>query len=214
MTNIKSWSFWMILLLFTVSIVGCARPSTLEETDILTVTVSIAPQQYFVSRITGDDVRVNVMVEPGASPATYEPKPEQLAALSQSAAYFSIGVPFENIWLDRIADANPDMRIVDTTEGIERVPIEAHTHEGEGEEEHEDEHDHAEGAPDPHIWLSPSLVKIQARTIAEALIDLDPERQSTYQENLAAFLADIEALEATIEEIGRASCRERVYCEV
>ena len=200
MTNIKSWSFWMILLLFTVSIVGCARPSTLEETDILTVTVSIAPQQYFVSRIAGDDVRVNVMVEPGASPATYEPKPEQLAALSQSAAYFSIGVPFENIWLDRIADANPDMRIVDTTEGIERVPIEAHTHEGEGEEEHEDEHDHAEGAPDPHIWLSPSLVKIQARTIAEALIDLDPERQSTYQENLTAFLADIEALEATIEE--------------
>ena len=200
MIKFKSRGFWMILLLFAISMAGCARPSDLDRVGTMTVTVSIAPQQYFVSRITGDDVRVNVMVEPGASPATYEPKPEQLAALSQSAAYFSIGVPFENIWLDRIADANPDMRIVDTTEGIERVPIEAHTHEGEGEEEHEDEHDHAEGAPDPHIWLSPSLVKIQARTIAEALIDLDPERQSTYQENLTAFLADIEALEATIEE--------------
>ena len=68
---------------------------------------------------------MNVMVEPGASPATYEPKPEQLTALSRSAAYFSIGLPFENVWLDRIAEANPEMRIVNTAAGIERLPIEA-----------------------------------------------------------------------------------------
>jgi zinc transport system substrate-binding protein len=84
------------------------------------------------------------------------------------------------------------------------VPIEAHSHEAGADEGHsddeDDDHDHAEGAPDPHIWLSPSLVKVQARTIAEALIDLDPDRQAAYEANLDAFLADIEDLEGTIEE--------------
>jgi zinc transport system substrate-binding protein len=72
------------------------------------------PQRYFVERIGGDHVTVNVMVEARTSPATYEPKPEQLKALSDAAAYFSIGVPFENAWLDKIAEANEDMLMVDT----------------------------------------------------------------------------------------------------
>jgi zinc transport system substrate-binding protein len=202
MIELKRWRVWLGLLLVTLSLGACAQPTASDRAGALTVTVSIAPQQYFVERIAGEDVEVNVMVEPGASPATYEPKPEQLAALSQSAAYFSIGVPFENVWLERIAEANPEMRIVDTAAGIERVPIEAHTHEHEAEDDHDDhdDHDEAEGAPDPHIWLSPSLVKIQARTIADAFITMDLDRKATYEANLDAFLDDIEALEVTIEE--------------
>jgi zinc transport system substrate-binding protein len=204
MMTLKHWRIRWVLILVAVGLAACAQPADPQGAGALIVTVSIAPQRYFVERIAGEGVDVNVMVEPGASPATYEPKPEQLAALSQSAAYFSIGVPFENVWLDRIAEANPEMPIVDTAAGIERVPIEAHSHEAGADEDHsddeDDDHDHAEGAPDPHIWLSPSLVKVQARTIAEALIDLDPDRQATYEANLDAFLADIEDLEGTIEE--------------
>lgn len=204
MMTLKHWRIRWVLILVAVGLAACAQPADPQGAGALIVTVSIAPQRYFVERIAGEGVDVNVMVEPGASPATYEPKPEQLAALSQSAAYFSIGVPFENVWLDRIAEANPEMPIVDTAAGIERVPIEAHSHEAGADEDHsddeDDDHDHAEGAPDPHIWLSPSLVKVQARTIAEALIDLDPDRQAAYEANLDAFLADIEDLEGTIEE--------------
>jgi zinc transport system substrate-binding protein len=164
--------------------------------------VSIVPQKYFVERIGGDLVSVSVMVEPGASPATYEPKPEQLKALSSAAAYFSIGVPFEEAWLDKIAAANDDMVMVDTIAGIERIPIEAHHHHEE-EEEHEEEggeeQDHEKGAPDPHVWLSPELVEVQAQTIYEALVDLDPAHETEYTENLAAFIADIDALQADIK---------------
>jgi zinc transport system substrate-binding protein len=191
-----------VLLLMVLALSACAGSVDPSQADVLTVTVSIAPQQYFVERIAGEGINVNVMVEPGASPATYEPKPEQLAALSRSAAYFSIGVPFENVWLDKIAEANPEMRIVDTADGIERVPIEAHSHEADADENHDedDDHEHAEGAPDPHIWLSPSLVKVQARTIADALIELDPDQREAYEANLDAFVADIEDLQASIEE--------------
>jgi len=132
------------------------------------------------------------MVVPGANPATYEPKPEQLKALSRSAAYFSIGVPFEGAWLDKIAATNPQMVIVDTVAGIERIPIEAHG---------DDDLEHAAGAPDPHVWLSPRLVKAQAQTIYEALATLAPEHADTFQANLDAFLGDIDALEAEIRGI-------------
>jgi zinc transport system substrate-binding protein len=40
-----------------------------------TVFVSIVPQKFFVQHIGGDHFDVEVMVQPGASPHTYEPKP-------------------------------------------------------------------------------------------------------------------------------------------
>lgn len=159
---------------------GCAQGGTEQTASALDVTVSILPQRYFVERIGGEHVDVNVMVLPGESPATYEPSPEQLRALSDADLYCSIGVPFENAWLDRIGSANDDMVMVDTTQGIDRIE--------EG------------GNPDPHIWLSPSLVRIQAATIAEALTSADPSHAEVYESNLERFLEDIDELDAEIRE--------------
>jgi zinc transport system substrate-binding protein len=174
---------------------GCAVEPVVGPADgKLAVTVSVVPQQYFVERIGGEHVAVTVMVGPGDNPTTYEPKPAQLKALSRSAAYFSVGAPFEGVWLDRMAGANPDMRIVDTIEGIERHPMDTHDHhEGEGQAD-------TVGAPDPHVWVSPELVKIQARTIHGALAELDPDNAATYRVNLDAFVNDIDGLISEIRE--------------
>jgi len=96
---------YFIALLSSASLwVGCntsqettetSSPTTTTE-EKLDITVSILPQKYFVERIGADTVDVNVMVEPGASPATYEPKPQQMEALSEAEAYVRIRVPFEN----------------------------------------------------------------------------------------------------------------------
>lgn len=48
---------------------------------------------------------------------------------------------------------------------------------------------------DPHIWLSPVLVKKQAQTIADTLIDLYPQQQQLFEQNLADFLARIDQLD-------------------
>ena len=186
---------WIVGLMLMVSLLGCGRAGSGDEGK-LTVMVSIMPQKYFVERIGGEHVTVDVMVEPGASPHTYEPKPEQMRALSEAAAYFSIGVDFETVWLDKIAAANEEMRMVDTIRGIELRPMAAHLHDAH-DEESEDEVT-AEGALDPHVWISPALVKSQAEVIYEALVALDPAHQAEYEANLAAFVADIEALERDI----------------
>jgi zinc transport system substrate-binding protein len=184
---------FIALVIVTALVTGCGPPTVPEAANTLNVTVSILPQKHFVERVGGERVRVTVMVEPGASPATYEPKVEQLAALSRSVAYFSIGVPFEGAWLDKIASANEAMLVVDSTEGIERLPMTAHSH---GAEEHQEELSN----PDPHVWLSPALVKTQARTIYKALAAVDPDHEAEYRANLEDFLADIDALDVDIRE--------------
>jgi zinc transport system substrate-binding protein len=186
------------LVLLTVALLGCS-PTTESGGDRgLGVVVSIVPQRFFVERIGGDYVTASVMVEPGANPATYEPKPEQLRALSSAAAYFSIGVPFEEAWLPRIAEANRDMLIVDTIADIERMPMVLHRH---GDEEGDaEERGRAEGLPDPHVWLSPALAKVQSRAIYEALVQLDPAHRDAYRENHDAFIAEIDALETDIRQ--------------
>jgi len=183
-------------LLTAMLLAGCSGRAA-NDSNKLQITVSIVPQKYFVERIGGEHVEVNVMVRPGDNPATYEPKPEQLKALSRADAYISIGVPFENAWLDRIRLANGKMMIVDTTQSIQRIPLEVHHHR-EDEKDTRAESQNAQGHTaetlDPHIWLSPKLVKIQAETIYRALAKLDAKNEEIYKANLDVFLADIDAL--------------------
>jgi len=213
-------------------------PGVCFATGKLPVFVSIVPQQYFVQQIGKDLVDVQVMVQPGASPATYEPKPRQMADLSKSKIYFAIGVPFENVWLKKIVASNPRMHVVHTDHGIEKLEMEAHHHHDDEEGHHEDDHhdaepDHEEGEDheaehedaehddekkehhgetaheedyheeeglDPHIWLSPPLVKMQARTILAALQEADPANKSSYAANFTEFMERIDQLDADLKK--------------
>lgn len=161
-------------------LIGCAAPihtPSVPPEGVINVWVSVVPQRYFVERIGGHRVRVSVMVEPGSNPATYEPKPGQIEGLGQAQLYVRIRVPFEEAWMDRILAANDEMLVVDQSEGIERI---------EGK--------------DPHIWLSPRLAKTQARTIFSGLAELDPANEDFYRVNLDTFLADLDELDATIQD--------------
>ena len=121
-----------------------------------------------MERIGGDKVQVEVMVPPGFNPAIYEPKPSQIEGLADADIYVQIRVPFEEAWLTRIFAVNEDVLLVDQSQGIDRI---------EGK--------------DPHIWLSPRLAKVQARTIYDGLARLDGSNEGFYRANLGAFLAPL-----------------------
>jgi len=149
----------------------------------LDVAVSILPQKFFVQTIGGADVRVQVMVRPGFDPATYDPTPRQLAELTQARLYFAIGVPFESSWLGRFQAVNPKMKIVYTQRGIQRLAA-------------------ATGRPgphpNPHIWLSPPLVRIQAANILRALVAADPAHAATFRRGYARLIDIIDAIDTKI----------------
>ncbi len=181
-------------LLATVALLFCLAASS-AWAQPASVSASILPQRYFLDKIAGPLADVSIMVEPGASPHAYEPRPKQMTALAQAKAYFAINDAFEHAWLDRIASVNKNMLLVRTDAGIHKLPMAERHHEGE----HAEEHDH--GRLDPHIWLDPSLVKVQAANIRDGLAKVDPANAATYRANCEAFQAELDRLDAEIRAI-------------
>ena len=181
--------------------------------------VSILPQQTFLEKIGGDKVNITLMVQPGDSPHSYEPKPSQMKDISKADIYFSLGVEFENVWLEKFTNQNKSMIVRSMSDNITRIEMVKHSHgdEEHGHEDHShddhahhdhhdhehddnDEHDH-HGNKDPHIWTSPSNVKIMAQNIYNILSLMDRKNEAYYKKNLATFLAEIEDTDKTIKEL-------------
>ncbi|SFV59139.1 Zinc ABC transporter, periplasmic-binding protein ZnuA [hydrothermal vent metagenome] len=169
--------------------------STLIFANINTV-VSILPEKTFVEAIGGEKVNISVMVLPGNSPHTYEPKPSQMKKVAQADLYFAIGVEFENIWLHKFKDLNKNMKMIDLSTGIKKLPMAADHHEQKpaihSKEPKED---------DPHIWTSPQNVKIMAEHIYEALVKADPDNEGYYTQHYKTFLSLVEETDRKIKNI-------------
>jgi zinc transport system substrate-binding protein len=170
------------------------------ESEKIDVMVSILPQVDFVSRIGGDKVRVTAMIPPGFSPATYEPSPSQLEELQDADIYVRIGhIEFEKARIAQLESLNPDMTVVDSSEGIELLTLAEHSHEEEETYGHEDEEAHEDAlGNDPHIWLSPRLVKVQAKHILDALVAYNPDDAAYFTENYDAFITDLDTLDQVL----------------
>ncbi len=161
--------------------------------------VSIVPEATFVKAIGKERVDVTVMVAPGSSPHTYEPKPSQMRAVANAQLYFAIGVEFENAWLPRFRDLNPKMQVIDLSQGIAKLPMKEEAHE-----EHDSDHEadvHHHGEMDPHIWTDPKNVTVIARHICDALIAQDSTNAEFYKANLDVFLAKVRQTDATNRKI-------------
>lgn len=167
------------------------------------VTVSILPQKYFVEKIAKDKVNVTVMVKPGFSPHNYEPKTSQMIKLSNSMIYFSIGVTFEKVWLDKFKSFNKNMKIIDISKGVTKQAMLHHDHEHENEREDESNNkiklNH--NGLDPHIWLNPILVKQQSFNIYKALSNIDETNKTFYWNNYNSFIKELELLDGKLKDI-------------
>ncbi len=202
----------MLMLFFVFAVINLVAEQHV-------VFVSLLPQKYFVERVAGDDFDVEVMVRPGQSPATYEPTPRQMVELSKASLYFSIGVPFEKIWLPQMHHNNPDLKIVDTNQGVTMREVNAaeeivrilrdepreqiddiHDHHDHHDQHNNHQHKHHPGEMDPHTWLSPENVKIQTGNILKELIKINPDKKAEYIANFNKFKDDLIEIQAEISE--------------
>ncbi|MBN2552117.1 MAG: zinc ABC transporter substrate-binding protein, partial [Spirochaetales bacterium] len=133
-------------------------------------------------------------------PHTFEPTPQQMARLAEAAAFFRIGVEFENSLIPRIESTMKGLVVVDCREGIRLRQMEAHGHETEeqeGQEHAEDGHD----GTDPHLWLSVRNAIQMAGTMREALLRLDPAGGEIYDRGYHELVDDLQALDQRIAGI-------------
>ena len=166
--------------------VGCKsnqqKAGMAESNAKPTVTVTIPPCQYFVDKIAGDKVDVNVMVSNGNNPETYEPYAQQMMELSKSALYLKVGsIGFEQTWMKKLQDNAPDMKVIDTSVGIKPAKTPG-------------------GNIDPHVWMSCSNARIIASNILKALCNLEPKNKAFFEKNYLSLLKIIDKRDSTIRE--------------
>ncbi|QGY43822.1 zinc ABC transporter substrate-binding protein [Maribellus comscasis] len=183
-----------LILIFTTAVLlfscSSSKKKSNEAEGKNVITVSILPEKTFVKRIAGDDFEVNVLIPPGASPAAYTLLPSQLKEIANSAIWFRMGyIGFEYSWKDKIEQANKNMKVVDLSEGLDLIADETEQH---------GDHVHMNGV-DPHIWLSPALVKKMAERIADELTILNPEKGPEYKVNYLKFVKEIDQLNIKIK---------------
>ncbi len=181
----------LMALLLILMIISCSKKG--PDSQNMKVFVSIAPQKFFVEKIGGDLVDVAVLVPPGSSPHSYEPRPSQMAGLSQARLFFTIGIDFEKAWVPRIKNSAKNLQIIPLDSGIEKIEATEHGH-------HDGGSDHDEGL-DPHIWLSPELVKILSKKIMLSLSASDSVHKDTYLQNYKDFITEIDTLQSNIKAI-------------
>ena len=76
-------------------------------------------------------------------------------------------------------------------------------HHEEGHDDHaghDDHHGHDHGAGDPHFWQNPRMVVHYVEQITDGLVRADPDNAATYLDNSAAYIEELEALDAYIAD--------------
>lgn len=191
MIDVRLISSNIIFMLFTgLLIINSCKPAENKNGNEAekTITVSILPQEYFVKKIAGENYQINVMVPPGASPATYDPTPRQMSRLAGSDIYLRIGeIAFEKAWLKSITSNYPELPVKDLSNGISFIR-QAHHHHGK-------EEIIKEGA-DPHIWVSTLNARIIARNTFVALKEIYPEDSVSFRNNYHLLLDTVNQVDS------------------
>ena len=181
MIHFLKGKFWYIFSLFLIQ-------SALHAEKISpSVIVSVAPHKFFVNQIAKEKVDVILMVPAGASSHTYEPTPRQMIEAGKAKIWFRIGESFENRAIQALKSHHSDIEIVDMRKGLDLICDRVCCCSKEG--------------ADLHFWLSARQGEIQAKTIAEALIQAFPEHKEFFQSNLEIFIQKLKDLDQKIEQI-------------
>lgn len=183
----------MMFMLTAVTLSGCGGEPEREMNHSLSIFVSVPPQVDIIRQLAGRDLTVRSLVQPGQSPATYDPTPRQMAQLAEADLCFLIGVPFEDRFVERAQSVLRSVLIVESQAGI---PLRKLTRPGHYEGE-----SYSETGHDPHVWLSPTLMKQIAGNMADGLKQVDSANSEKYAENLSRLLIRLDSLHSEIREI-------------
>ncbi len=146
-----------------------------------------------LARVAGDRIELSVLLPPGADPHSFQSTPQDAAAVAGAQLVFINGFGLEEGLLETLVSVSGSVPLVSLSEGVE--PREIAAAAGEHREA---------GTVDPHVWFDPTNVMLWVENARAALTKLDPAGADQYAANAAAYLIDLEELDAWIRtEVGR-----------
>lgn len=160
------------IALFAGVLCSCKKQRESDE-SVLTVSVSIEPQRWLLEQIGGDRIKAVSFMPGEANPENFDPPMSALKTASESAIYMQIGrLPWEADLIKKITASNPELKVIDTSEGISPLY---------GTHGHSHAHSHGEEI-DPHIWTSVKNASIMASNMYKALKEYDSGHADYYTE--------------------------------
>jgi zinc/manganese transport system substrate-binding protein len=192
------------LLLASAAALAFAAPALAEEKLKVIATFSILGD--IVANVGGDRVEVTTLVGPDGDAHVFQPAPADAQAVVGAQVIVANGLGFEG-WMERLVEASgTQATLITAADGVtpiafgeeehEHAEAEAHDHDHAEEEAGHEGHDH--GAFDPHAWQSVTNLALYVGNIERGLAAADPAGAETYAANAAAYLAELDALDAEI----------------
>jgi zinc/manganese transport system substrate-binding protein len=158
----------------------------------LPVVASFSILGDIVERIGGDRIALTTLVKPGVDAHVYAPTPADARTVGEARLVVTNGLKFED-WMRRLRQASASKAaFVEAARGVNAIEEKKAGH-GHGHS-----HGHSHGGLDPHAWQSVPNVKIYAANIRDALIAADPAGKAAYEANAAAYLGELDQLDAEI----------------
>jgi len=163
--------------------------------EALNVVVTIPVLKDLADRVGGSHVKVVSLMSGLESEHTYSPKPSDLVAVRNAQLLVEVGLGLE-VWVASLVknSGNTALKVVTTSKGIALIRV----HDSK-ERQTSVAHEGRDHAGNPHVWLDPENAKIMMRHITEAFITLEPGHASDYRKNQAAYLRQLDSLQAELE---------------
>ncbi|MWP49628.1 zinc ABC transporter substrate-binding protein ZnuA [Gilliamella sp. Lep-s21] len=179
------------LLIFVQSLINYANAKVIS---------SVKPIGFITEAIASGVADTDVLLPDSASPHTYSLKPSDLVKLKSAELVIWVGEDMENFMpaiLKRI-DKEKQIELMAIPEIKARLQTSHNVHEHEDLQDHDALDEDHHGEYDEHIWLSPKIAKIIARSIHDRLIILYPDKRGLIDENLTEFIIKLEETEQNI----------------
>lgn len=159
-----------------------ASKNPVHANSELVILTSFYPLHEFTKQVGGDKINVSLLVPKGVEPHDWEPTIKDVQKIESASAVIINGAGFEN-WVDNILEINPQVKIIDTSIGIELI------------QSRDDD-----SSIDPHFWLNPAMAQIQVQNIADALSEIDSTNEFIYHENSRQFQEELSELDQRISK--------------
>ncbi|WP_054180639.1 metal ABC transporter substrate-binding protein [Trabulsiella odontotermitis] len=146
----------------------------------LNVVTSFSILGDIVQQVGGEHVKVQTLVGPDGDPHTFEPSPQDSAAISKADVVVVNGLGLEG-WLDRLIKASGFKgKLVVASDGVA-----THTIDEDGKT-----------VVDPHAWNSAANGARYAQNIVKGLISADPEDKAALSKTGDDYIAQLHELDS------------------
>ena len=182
----KRWAALLLGLVVVGSFSACGDgndQSNSQQESRIKVSVTFDAMKEFVAAVGKDKVEISTIIPAGTEPHDFEPKAQDLAALSKAKVFVYSGLGMEG-WAEEAIQAadNAALVSVEASKGADAIK--------NTEQEEIEEH----GQYDPHIWLSLKGAQLQVKNIKDGLVRADPSNKAYYEENCDNFVSRLESL--------------------